>query len=137
ASPFAYFEYYFKWPSVRIRETTVHRFIASIAAKFTDYSRGKQRRLDRHKYLTPQRLREIFLLELNEKISGAISQGKRYGWIAYYSQINDLKLLHHIDHVIAGFFTRIPEFGSKAPTGLKQMSRAYFEMKYSPHGGYV
>ncbi len=135
--PFGYLGYYFKWPTVTVRDATVHRFITSMAAKFTEYVHGKQRRLDRHKYLTADRLAEIFLLELNEKISGAISEKKRYGWIAYYSQITDFSLLHHIDYVIAGFFARTPEFGNKAPNNLKKLSRAYFEIKFSPYGGYV
>jgi hypothetical protein len=34
-------------------------------------------------------------------------------------------------------FLRLPEFGGGPPTDLKKISRAYFEMKFSPGGGYV
>lgn len=135
--PFGYLGYTFHWPLISVRDSTTERFLQSIAAKFSDYTHNKSRRLERFKYLTPERLREIFVLELNERITGAISQNKRYGWIAYFNQISDLKLLHHLDKAIEGMFKRMPDFGSKAPASLKKLRRAYFEMKFNPQGGYV
>jgi hypothetical protein len=82
-------------------------------------------------------LREIFLLELNERITGAISEKKRYGWIAYFNQITELSLLHRLDRAIEDMFERLPDFGHKAPVGLRKLRRAYFEMKFNPNGGYV
>lgn len=80
---------------------------------------------------------EIFLLELNERITGAISEKRRYGWIAYYSQVNDLSLLHRLDDTVAQLFRRLSDFKHKAPPGLKTFRRSYYEMKFSPSGGYV
>lgn len=134
---FGYLGYMFHWPLISIRESTIERFLQSIAAKFSDYTHNRSRRLERFKYLTPQRLKDIFILELNERITGALSQKKRYGWIAYFNQISDLKLLHRLDNAIEGMFKRLPDFGSKAPTDLKRLRRAYFEMKFNPQGGYV
>lgn len=93
--------------------------------------------MERFKYLTEDRLAEIFLLELNERITGAISENRRYGWIAYFNQITDLSLLHRLDRAIAQMFGRLPDFGSKPPFGLRKLSRSYFEMKFNPKGGYV
>ena len=136
-SPFGYLGYYFSWPAVTVRDSTVERLLQSIAAKFSDYLHNKARRPDRLKYLTEERLSEIFLLELNERISGAISEKRRYGWIAYFSQINDLSLLHRLDSTVSRMFSRLKEFGNKAPSGLKTFSRSYFEIKFNPFGGYV
>ena len=136
-SPFGYLGYFFNWPEVTIRESTVERLLQSIAAKFSDYLHNKARRLARFKYLNEERLAEIFLLELNERISGAISERRRYGWIAYYSQINDLSLLHKLDSTVASMFCRLANFGNKAPAGLKKFSRSYFEIKFKPYGGYI
>ena len=77
------------------------------------------------------------MLELNERLTGAISGKKRYGWIAYFNQITDLSLLHRLGKTIAGMFSRISEFGGAAPSGLRKLARAYFEMKFNPEGGYV
>lgn len=137
AEPFGYLGYIFHWPLISVRDSTTERFLQSIAAKFSDYTHNTTRRLERFKYLTPERLREIFVLELNERITGAISQKKRYGWIAYFNQISDLKLLHRLDQAIEGMFKRLPDFGCKAPPDLKKLRRAYFEMKFNPQGGYV
>ena len=134
---FGYLGYMFTWPDVTVREATVERLLQSIAAKFSEYVHNKSRRLERFKYLTDARLAEIFLLELNERITGAISEKKRYGWIAYFNQITDLSLLHRLDRAIARMFSRLPDFERKAPDGLRKLSRAYFEMKFDPTGGYV
>ena len=137
SEPLTYLGYTFHWPLISVRDSTTERFLQSIAAKFSDYTHNKTRRLERFKYLTPERLKEIFILELNERITGAISHKKRYGWIAYFNQISDLKLLHRLDRAIEGMFKRLPDFGGKAPTNLKRLRRAYFEMKFNPQGGYV
>jgi RNA-directed DNA polymerase len=135
--PFGYLGYTFQLPHIRVRESTTERFLQSIAAKFSDFIHNKKRRLAKFKYLNEHRLKEIFMLELNERISGAISQKKRYGWIAYFNQISDLSLLHQLDVAIAKLFKRMPDFDRVAPPSLKKLSRAYFEIKFDPQGGYI
>lgn len=137
SKPFGYLGYTIQWPQISVRDSTTERFLQSIAAKFSDYTHNKARRLERFKYLTPERLKEIFILELNERITGAISNKKRYGWIAYFNQISDLTLLYRLDKAIEEMFKRLQDFGNKAPADLKKLRRAYFEMKFSPQGGYV
>jgi RNA-directed DNA polymerase len=137
SKPFGYLGYVFKWPSIAVRDATMERFLQTIAAKFSDYAHNKARRLERFKYLTSARLKEIFVLELNERITGAVSEQKRYGWIAYFNEITELSLLHRLDGAIAAMFKRLPDFSHAAPPDLKRLSRAYFEMKFNPQGGYV
>ncbi|MGH8433987.1 MAG: reverse transcriptase domain-containing protein [Pseudomonas sp.] len=137
AQRFGYLGYEFSLPVITVRDSTVERLLQSVAAMFSAYAHNKVRRLEKHKYLDEVRLAEIFLLELNERITGAISEKKRYGWIAYFNQVTDLSLLHRLDQTIAGFFSRMPDFGHKPPSGLRRLSRAYFEMKFDPEGGYV
>lgn len=137
SEPFGYLGYTFHWPMISVRDSTTERFLQSIASKFSDFTHNKARRLDRFKYLTPERVKDIFVLELNERITGAISHKKRYGWIAYFNQITDLKLLHRLDFAIESMFKRLPDFGYAPPAGLKKIRRAYFEMKFNPQGGYV
>lgn len=134
---FGYLGYEFVHPVITVRASTVERLLQSVAAMFSGYVHNKTRRLEKHKYLDAERLAEIFLMELNERITGAISEKQRYGWIAYFNQITDLSLLHRIDASIAGFFKRMDDFGHTSPKGLRRLSRAYFEMKFDPEGGYV
>ena len=137
SEPFAYLGYRFEWPLITVRDTTVENLLQSIAGKFSDFFHNGKRLLERHAFLTPARLAHKFLLELNERITGAISEQRRYGWIAYFNQINDMTLLHKLDATIANMFTRLPDFEYKPPVGLKRLARAYYEMKYNPNGGYV
>jgi RNA-directed DNA polymerase len=137
SNTFAYLGYTFSWPEITVRDSTIERFLQSIAEKITEYKHNKSKRLERHKYLTADRLVEIFFLELNEKITGAISEKKRYGWIAYFNQITDLTLLYKMDQAISGMLNRMHEIGDQAPTAIKKLSRSYYEMKFNPKGGYV
>lgn len=137
ANEFGYLGYQFAWPEITVRDSTVERLLQSLASKFSDYSHNKSSRLERFKYLDDERLKDIFILELNERITGAISENKRYGWIAYFSQINNLKLLHHLDATVERLFSRMIDFGRKAPDSLKKFRRAYFEMRFNPKGSYV
>ena len=137
AKPFGYLGYMFRMPTISVRSSTVEKFLQTIAAKFSDYAHNTKKRLEKSKYLNEERMKAIFLLELNERISGAISEKRRYGWIAYFSQINDLTLLHKLDGAITDMFSRLPAFGGMAPAGLKQLKRAYHEIKYKPLGGYI
>ena len=37
---------------------------------------------------------------MNIRISGAISNNKKYGWLFYFNSINDKKLLYKLDHLV-------------------------------------
>lgn len=137
SNTFSYLGYTFSWPEITVRDSTIERFLQSIAEKLTEYKHNKQSRLERQKYLTKDRLVEIFFMELNEKITGAISGNKRYGWVAYFNQITDLTLLHKMDKAILGMLKRMHEIGDQAPASIKKLSRSYYEMKFNPKGGYV
>src|SRR6185437_12038140 len=114
---FRYLGYVFRGRVVTVRDSTVENLLESLAGKFSDFRHNKDRRLHKQK----------FLLELNERITGAVKENKRYGWIAYFSQISDLSLLHKLDFVVHSMFQRLPEFKNGAPAGLKSFVRAFFE----------
>ena len=134
---FGYLGYLFRIPKITVRPSTQERFLLSIVGKFSDYKHNKTKRLEHLKYLDVSKLKEIFLLELNERITGAISEKRRYGWISYFSEITDLELLRKMDHLIAGFFRRLSDFNNTPPPNLKTLTRAYYEMRYSPMDGYI
>lgn len=135
--PFGYLGYLFKSHVITVRDSTVERFVQSIAGKFSDFRHNKNKMLQKYNYLTEERVRDIFMMELNERITGAVKDNKRYGWIAYFSQITDLSLLYQIDHIIETLFKRMSDFGNSAPSSLKKLSRSYWEIKFNTSGGYI
>ncbi|MGF6574887.1 RNA-directed DNA polymerase [Paraburkholderia sp. GAS333] len=135
--PFGYLGYLFAVPTITVRASTVERLLQSLASLFSDFSHNKERRLAKLQYLTPERLKEIFMMELNDRITGAIRESRRYGWIAYFGQINDETLLHRLDSSVTAMFERLPEFNRRPPPGLKRFARALFEMRHRPAAGYI
>lgn len=135
--PFSYLGYLFRLPDITVRDSTFERFLQTVAAKVSDFKHNFSRRLEKHKYLDKKRLVEIFYLELNEKITGAISGNKRYGWIAYFNQITDERLLHQMDRAVAQMVSRVPVLVENGPPPLKKLVRSHYEMKFNPRGGYI
>jgi RNA-directed DNA polymerase len=134
---FSYLGYDFKLPNITVRDETFERFLRAIAAKVSDFKHNYAKRLEKHKYLNQERLVDIFFLELNEKITGAISGNKRYGWMAYFNQITDEKLLHQMDRAVASMIARVPLLAAKGNPPLKTLARSHYELKFNPRGGYI
>ena len=134
---FGFLGYVFEGDEISVRDSTIESFLQSIATRFSDFSHNKNRRLKRNPNLTISDIKEIFVEELNDKLTGAISDNKRYGWVAYYSHINKLSILHKIDFVVRNMFSRLSDFDFQPPNEMKKISRAFYEMKFNPQGGYV
>lgn len=134
---FEYLGYHFELPKVTVRQASITKFINSITAKFSRYKHTKAYKLRKVKHLDEKSLKEAFVLDINEKITGAISDNRRYGWIFYFSSINDLTLLYKLDKIIIDLFKRSDDFDKTPPHNLKKLARAYYEAKYSPTSGYI
>lgn len=68
--------------------------------------------------------------KLNLKITGFILEKHKYGWLFFYSQITDLKLLYHLDDLIAKFIKR---YGLENKLHIKRFIRTYFEIRQALH----
>lgn len=134
---FTYLGYHFKLPLITVKESSVEKFLLSITAKFTDYMHNREKRLKDKTYLDSEKIKQTFINILNEKITGAISDNRRYGWIFYFNAINDLSLLYKMDKIIASLFGRLTDFDRKAPANLKKLSKTYYQSKYNPLNGYI
>lgn len=134
---FDYLGYHFELPKVTVKQNTIENFILSISAKFSSYIHSKNKKLKKYNYLTEEKLKEMFVSDLNEKITGAISENRRYGWIFYFGAMNDISVLYKIDNIIRNLFSRLEDFNRVAPTELKKLSRAFYEAKYNPKNGYI
>lgn len=133
---FEYLGYRFELPKVTVRTATVERFIHSVAAKFSRYIYTRQRKIDKYNN-DIDKLKNIFMMDLNEKITGAISEKRRYGWVFYFIAVNDISIFYKLDKIIATFFNRLDDFDKVPPPNLKKLSRTFYEAKHNPKGGYI
>ena len=68
---------------------------------------------------------QVFFWRLNLRVTGCILDSKKYGWLFYYSQLTDLRILFHLDWLIDHLFCR---YGFQRPTDIKRFVRAYHEI---------
>jgi RNA-directed DNA polymerase len=131
-----YLGYHLELPKISVKKMTVEHFLRSISALVSQYKRlgptGMYHNVD------SLVAKELFLSDLNEKITGAISENRSYGWIFYFSEMNDLPLLYGIDALIERkFLSRLTLELLPNPGAVKKLSRAYYLTKYSRLGGYI
>ncbi|EAD1182970.1 TPA_asm: hypothetical protein GZN83_12230, partial [Listeria monocytogenes] len=81
---------------------------------------------------------KAFIFELNLIITGAVSKKmdeqsdsyKRYGWVFFYSQINCLDRLYHLDRFIDNQIKNL-NLPKKEEKKIKKFSKAYREIKFN------
>jgi retron-type reverse transcriptase len=134
---FDYLGYNLSLPTISIKEYNVEKFITSLAARFSSYIHNSEIQRKKCSWLKKKTQKKVFIQDLNEKITGAISENKRYGWLFYFLEINDMTLLRKLDNIIVSLFKRMPDFRYKAPKKLKKLTKAYYKAKYDPFGGYI
>lgn len=116
---FTYLGYSFVDKVITVKSNSVRKFEGSIAKAITAYKYASQKDI----YINPKGLLEW---RLNLKITGCIFEGKKLGWLFYFSQMNDLNLLYKIDNTIKKILTRV---GIKDDVSPKKLSKAYHECK--------
>lgn len=132
-----YLGYYLRLPTVSIKKPTVERFLRSLSALFSAYDN-----IGAKMYQTKDLnlAHELFISEVNEKITGAMSENRRYGWLFYFLEMDDLTLLHTMDFIIRDkFCSRLKRNPGLVPIedSIKKLSKAYYHAKYHPNSGYI
>jgi retron-type reverse transcriptase len=113
--PFDYLGYSFSNGRISVREKSVKKLIESMIKIFTY-----------NKYPKPIRL-GIVLFRLNLRITGCIFDKKKYGWLFFFSQMEDEKLLHSLDHLLA---VQLRRFGVDRLL-VKHFVRSWYEIKFN------
>lgn len=129
-APFNFLSYSISSNKISVAQKNIEVFLRRIAAKVTWFKSCYKVEEKRPEYLKndPERLKAVFIDELNDMITGLIANDKSYGWLFYFSEINDLDLLFKIDKIISSFFLNIDAFGNKRPNELKKLVRAYYSI---------
>lgn len=134
---FEYLGYQISKDKTSIKPENIQRFLNSVAAKFASFLHNSENFTKKFPWIKKDIQRKVFLEDINEKITGSINETKRYGWLFHFIEIDDMELLHKLDNIIQGFFSRLNDFDNKTPTELKKLSKAYYKAKYHPKGGYI
>lgn len=113
-------------PKLTVRETNKKRFENSIVKLFAKYKHSDK--------MSP----EQFLFLINNKITGSISsrvsgdetREYRYGWLFYFSQMEDTGFLYHLDWFIGELMEKF-NCNHIDKTKVKSFVKAFYEIKYN------
>lgn len=120
---FDYLGYKFEDSLISARAGTVENLKSSLVSIFTAHKHSKFQD-------------EGFLLwRLNLRITGCVFENKSKGWLFFFSEINDEKLLHTLDHYVKKlcerFNTKIKP--KKFVRSFKELSHRRYQTNYIPN----
>lgn len=99
---------------ISVRKSSINNLHTSIINIFTQYKHSKEKNIN------------FLYWKLNLKITGCKFEGKKYGWLYFFSQINDTTLLFKLDTFIATMFKKFNiEYEKKE---VKKFIRTHFEI---------
>lgn len=78
---------------------------------------------------------DVLIEDLNMRTAGAYSNNKRYGWIIYYSMIDDITKLYEIDSIIKRNLKRYKLLHISPK--IKSIVRAYFHIRGKQWASYA
>jgi hypothetical protein len=111
--------HHFDGDIISVRDSSVKKLYENLNALFTLY---------KFKSITKEQL----YTKLNYKIVGCTIDGKKYGWLNFFNQLNNYKLLYTLDKFIEKMCLKYKLDYLK----LKKFSKAIFEMK-NPKSKYM
>ncbi|RQU78506.1 reverse transcriptase [Burkholderia cenocepacia] len=113
-----------------VREQSIHKFEASLAGICTAY---------RHKLLAAKKpadkVRALGICEwrLNLRITGCIFQGRRLGWVFYFSQITNTSPLRAVDNTVESLLRR---FSLDGKIKVKRLLKTLYESRRTDKRGH-
>ncbi|MBJ9723144.1 group II intron reverse transcriptase domain-containing protein [Acinetobacter calcoaceticus] len=117
---FDYLGYNYRNEEFSIRDSSINNLRNSIVECFTSY-----------RYATSSRKNINFLLwRLNLKITGCIDNGKSKGWLFFFSQLSNYKILYELDHFVRKIAKQF-KLSSAEINQIKRFSRTYFEITHN------
>ncbi|CAH1211623.1 hypothetical protein PAECIP111892_03610 [Paenibacillus auburnensis] len=119
---FSYLGYFYKEIGnefgFSVRDESIKRFEESIIKIFSEYKFNNKNGTEK------------FIWKLNKKITGCVFEHKKYGWLFFYSQIDDQKLLYHLDWFIQKLCKQI-DLDSNVKKRIKRFVRTYHEIVFN------
>lgn len=113
---FEYLGYHFDNDILSVRESSRYKLENSIELLMAKYKLSENKNI------------ELLEWKLNLKISGCIYKNKKYGWLFFYSQINDKKILSQLDWFILKLLNRY-----NIDFKPKRFKKTYYEIRNNLH----
>lgn len=121
---FQFLGYQFLAPKISVRPSSVKKIFDGVNKVF----------LKHYKYKVDKDINELYR-RLNLKITGCFNNDKQYGWVYFFSHINDEKLLYKLDSHVKKACKR---FGVPYDASvIKKFSRTFFEIKKGMKSNYI
>jgi len=111
---FSFLGYYFNHRIITVRQKSIDSLVSSLLSLFTSYM-----------YSSHINKTKILEWKLALRITGCIVENKKYGWLFFFSQINDNELLHRLDHILE---KQLKRFNLQNKLKLKKFSRTWHEI---------
>lgn len=121
ADGFDFLGYSIQHPKISVRKSTLERFESGIASVFTTYRYQLSKASSE---IEKQRAINICEWRLNLKVTGCIYDGKRLGWMFYFSQIDTSSPLRSLDSTIKSLTNR---FQLKGKIKVKSLVKTFYE----------
>ena len=121
---FEFLGYKFLEDKISVRISSKRKFEKSLEDVFKRFSRIKDKN---------DREIERFIWILNYKICGIVCDGKRYGWLYYFSCITDTSVVKQLDHLILKFLKRFKLEDIIDKSKIKTFTRSYYEIRTRFH----
>lgn len=113
---FTYLGYCFKNGMITVRTQTLKKLENALESLFTEYKNSGMKRTN------------FFLWKLNLKITGCVHDGEKYGWVFFFSQIDDRKVLYHLDWMVTKLIRRFKLEKKLANKSIKRFLRTHWEI---------
>lgn len=119
--------------TISVKKSNFEKFLSNIDKLFvqlrSDISNARRKKYKDEDELKERikTIRENFLTDLNIKIAGAFYNQKRYGWIFYFSVIDDLSILYRIDSYVEKKIRKAKQ--ALLLRKVKKIVRAYYHIK--------
>jgi RNA-directed DNA polymerase len=121
--PFTFLGYEINNSKISIRRESVLKFESSLASIFTSY---RHRLARATKVSDKEQAVALCRWKLNLRITGCIFEGKRLGWVFYFSQITSTDRLRAVAHTID---TLLHRFNLAATLKPKSLIKTHYESK--------
>ncbi|MHA8841418.1 reverse transcriptase domain-containing protein, partial [Klebsiella pneumoniae] len=120
---FDFLGYHINQGELLIKQESILRFESSLAKIFTAY---------RHALLQAKNKREkeraitYCQWKLNLRITGCVFEGKRLGWVSYFSQISTTSQLRAVNHTVNNLLNR---FNLSSEIKPKSLIKTFYELR--------